>query len=209
MEALQILLTAAALSAAAGFRAFLPLFGLALLQRTGLALPMADEFAWLSGDAAFFVLAVACVLEVAADKVPLVDNVLDTLGLFVRPVAGATAAVAATSDAGLGASIAAAAAGFALSGGIAGLKLAERGASTAATGGLGNPVLSVKDDAVAGATVAAGLLLPLLVPVVLVGVFLLYRAAARRVAGVFRRRGRAPAGSPGSPPTPPGPPPSG
>ena len=189
MDTLAILLTATALAAAAGFRAFVPLFGLALVQRTGLALPMADGFAWLGSDTALVVLGVACALEILADKVPLVDNLLDTVGLFVRPAAGVVAALAATSDMGPGVEVAAGVAALVLSGAIAGAKTAERGASTAATGGLANPVLSVKDDAVAGATVLAGFALPLLVPVILVGIFLLYRAAAKRVAGVFTRRG--------------------
>lgn len=206
MEALSILLTAAALSAAAGFRAFLPLAALALVQRSGAALPMAEGFDWLASDAAFAILIVACVIEVVADKVPLVDNVLDAVGVFIRPMAGATAALATTSDMGTATSIAAALGAFVLSGGIAGAKAAERGASTATTGGLGNPVLSVKDDAVAGGVILAGLALPLLVPLVLLGVFLLYRAAARRVAGVLTRVRGGRASRRGSPPTPTAPP---
>ena len=208
LEALTVLLTAAGLAAAAGFRAFVPLFGLALVQRTGLALPVADGFEWLASDTALWVLGAACVLEVAADKVPLVDNVLDAVGLLARPAAGTTAALAATSEAGAGPMAVAGLLALVLSGGIAGAKAAERGASTTATGGLANPLLSVKDDAAAGGMVAAALALPLLVPVLLVGLVLLYRAGARRVRGVLtrpRRAGRA--SGRGSAPTPPAPPP--
>ena len=42
---------------------------------------------WLAHDFALVALGVATVVEIAADKIPVVDHVLDVLGLAVRPAA--------------------------------------------------------------------------------------------------------------------------
>ncbi|MBB4658831.1 DUF4126 domain-containing protein [Parvularcula dongshanensis] len=201
MDVLTVACIGLAIAAASGFRAFLPLAGLALLQRSGLALPMSESYDWLASDTALWILGTACLLEILADKVPLIDNVLDAVGLVVRPAAGALAVLAATSGLGPEFSLLAAVLAVPVTGSIAATKAAARGASTASTGGVANPVLSLQEDAFAGTTLVLAALVPLLVPVFLVLLFLFLRRLFRRlkaaggVRAALRRRLRRPSGT--------------
>ena len=86
------------LSASTGLNTFLPLLLLSAAARfhiTGITL--GEKFGWLSSDVAIVVLIVACIVELVADKVPAVDHFLDSIGTFVRPVAGAVATASSAS----------------------------------------------------------------------------------------------------------------
>jgi hypothetical protein len=82
-----------AIAAASGLRAFLPLLGVGLAGRF-LHLPLNEGTRWLTSDVALFALAVAAVIEIAGDKIPVVDHALDVIGTFIRPAAAAVAAYA-------------------------------------------------------------------------------------------------------------------
>src|SRR5437773_10668842 len=85
------LLAGVAIAAACGLRAFLPLFVLGLASRFG-GVELAPMARWLAGDAALIGLGTATVLEIAADKIPVVDHALDAVATIVRPAAAALAA---------------------------------------------------------------------------------------------------------------------
>lgn len=76
-----------ALSASSGFRIFVPLLVGNLAAKFGL-FTMSTNFAWLSSNTATIILAVACVFELAAYYVPVVDNFLDMLAAPASLVAG-------------------------------------------------------------------------------------------------------------------------
>jgi hypothetical protein len=86
-----------ALASACGLRAFLPLWILGLLGRTHVV-PLAASMEWLAHDCALVALGVATVVEIAADKIPVVAHVLDVLGLAVRPAAAWLASYAVFHD---------------------------------------------------------------------------------------------------------------
>ena len=178
------------LAASTGLRTFLPLLMLALAARFGwFGIELNEQMRWLHADAAIAALGVAAALEFAADKVPVLDNALSGLGLVVRPLAAALAAgslfvgvdplLAAVAGIIVGAPTA-----LAFNAAQGGLRLA----STAATGGLANPVVSLFEDVLAFFTALFALLAPVLVPVFLVILALIAGRAARRV----RRRLAAP-----------------
>jgi hypothetical protein len=81
------LMLGVALAAGAGLRAWLPLFVVGLLARTG-QIDLNVAFDFLSRTDALVVFGVATVLEFLGDKIVAVDHFLDTLGTFVRPVVG-------------------------------------------------------------------------------------------------------------------------
>jgi hypothetical protein len=88
---MSLLIAAAAgvvLAASAGLRAFMPLFAAGLASRT-LDWELASSMQWLSSDAALVSLGVATVAEVIADKIPVVDHVLDAIHTVLGPIAGA------------------------------------------------------------------------------------------------------------------------
>lgn len=170
------------LAASTGLRTFLPLLMLALAARFGwFGIELNEQMQWLHSDAAVAALAVAAAVEFAADKVPVVDNALSGVGLVVRPLAAALAAgslfvgvdplLAAVAGIIVGAPTA-----VAFNAAQGGLRLA----STATTGGLGNPVLSLFEDVLAFFTTLLALLAPVLVPVFLIVLALIVGRVARR-----------------------------
>jgi hypothetical protein len=145
METFFSLLIGVGLSAACGFRVFVPLLLLGVASRTG-HLTVGGGFEWVSSDAAIFAFAVATAVEVAAYYVPWLDHALDTLAAPAAILAGtlATASLVADVSPFLKWSLAIIAGGGA-AGLVKGATMVTRGASTVSTGGLANPVLATAE----------------------------------------------------------------
>lgn len=180
------LATGVGLAACCGLRAFLPPFAVGLAGRLG-ALPLSSGFEWLESDAALVVFGAAVLVELLADKISFVDNALDALQTFVKPVAGAAVAAAALHDlTPLQATVLGLLVGGTVAGTVHLAKAKVRLVTSATTVGLGNPVVSLAEDAgvVVGSVLAIAV--PLAVVALLgalgVGLWLLYR----------RSRGRTP-----------------
>jgi hypothetical protein len=161
--ALQIL-AGLSLAACCGLRAFLPPFIAGLLARLGQegllpinVLPLADGLQWLSGTPALIVFGTATLLELAADKIPAIDHLLDMVQTVIRPLAGALVFAASLSSAEpLHAAIAGLIGGGSIAGGVHLLKAKIRLISTLGTAGIASPVLSIIEDmlALAGSVLA-------------------------------------------------------
>lgn len=177
------------LASATGLRTFLPLLMLALAAKFDiLDVRVIEQMEWLTSWPAIAALATATVIEFLGDKVPAIDHGLNAIGYITRPVAGAIAAgsvfwnvdPAAAAIAGLIVGAPAALAFNAVQTGV-------RVGSTATTGGLGNPVVSLIEDVLALVTVVVAFLAPILIPIVL----LILAAAVFRLARRGRNRGAA------------------
>ena len=174
------------LSAACGFRVFVPLLVMSAAAGSG-HLELAEHFQWLATRSALIALAAATALEVAAYFVPWLDNVLDGVATPAAVVAGtlATAALVGDMDPFLTWTLAAIGGG-----GVAGLTqastVAMRATSSALTGGLANPVLSMLELAAAALLSTLSLLLPLLA-LGLVAAFLIVGIRVLRRWRVARR----------------------
>ncbi|GAB3848947.1 hypothetical protein GCM10028822_12600 [Hymenobacter terrigena] len=177
------------LAACSGFRVFVPLLAASIVYHTGYLVPAAG-FVWLGTWAALLTLATATVVEVAGYYIPLVDHLLDTLTTPASFIAGTILMTSALPhlDPTLRWTL-----GILVGGGTAGLVQTGtallRGASTATTGGLANPVLATAENTLAVGGVAITLLLPLVAAglVVLLLVFILTRLRRWRM----RRRAAA------------------
>jgi hypothetical protein len=75
------------LSAACGFRIFVPLLAMALSARFA-GLSIDSSFAWVTGDAAILTLSVATIAEILAYYIPLFDNLLDSIAVPGAILAG-------------------------------------------------------------------------------------------------------------------------
>ena len=171
------------LAASAGLRAFMPLLGLGLAARL-LDWPVAPSMAWLATDAGLLGLGIAAVVELAADKIPVVDHLLDLVHTFVGPLAGALVAFSAWGDfPSTAALILALALGAPVAGGVHAIAAATRIKSTVASGGTLNPAVSVAEDGLSVGAILVALLLPILALVIasLVMIVVL-RFAIRRIA---------------------------
>lgn len=163
-EFLPALALAVALAASAGLRAWLPLLLAGGLARLGV-LDLGPSFQFLSSNKALLVFGVATVIEIVGDKVPAVDHALDFIGTPLRPAAGAllAASVLGTVSDPLTAIVLGTAVGAPSALVPHAAKSALRAASTVATGGLANPLLSLLEDALSIVTFVAAVLVPLLV----------------------------------------------
>lgn len=171
------------LASATGLRTFLPLLMLALAAKFELfGVRLIDQMDWLSSWPAIAALAVAAVAEFAGDKVPAIDHALNAVGYVSRPIAGAVAAgsvfwnvdptLAAVAGIVVGAPTA-----LAFNAAQTGVRVG----STATTGGLGNPVVSLIEDVLSFLTVIVAFLLPVLIPVLLVVFAVVVFRLARRI----------------------------
>ena len=187
VPAMQFLVAGAlglGLAACSGFRVFVPLLAASITYHTGYMAPAAG-FAWLGTWAALLTLATATVVEMAGYYIPVVDHLLDTLTTPASFVAGTILMTSALPhlDPTLRWTL-----GILMGGSTAGLVQTGtallRGASTATTGGLANPVLATAENMLAMGGVAITLLLPLVAAglVVFLVVFILTRLRRRTTA---------------------------
>jgi Domain of unknown function (DUF4126) len=183
VETALSVLAGVGLSAAAGFRVFVPLLVTSLAARSG-HLQLSAGFAWIASDAALVAFAVATGLEVLGYYIPWVDHALDVVATPAALVAGVvlTASVVTGLDPFLRWSLAVVAGGGAAAS-FQGLTAGVRGISTLTTGGLGNPLVATTE---AGVSIGLALLAVALPVVAVAAVVALLYLAARRL--FFRRR---------------------
>ncbi|MFH7353791.1 DUF4126 domain-containing protein [Acinetobacter bereziniae] len=171
METLLSLCIGIGLSAACGFRVFVPLLVMSIASLMGWFEPM-KGFEWLAIPSVCIGLAVATVCEIGAYYIPWVDNALDTIATPAAMVAGTLTTMAVSS--GEMSQFASWAAAIIVGGGTATAlqmgTVAVRGLSTATTGGIANPVVSTGEWI--GAIVVSVLSLIVPVLVVIVGILL-------------------------------------
>lgn len=171
IETLLSLCIGVGLSAACGFRVFVPLLVMSIASLMGWFEPM-KGFEWLAIPSVCVGLAVATVCEIVAYYIPWVDNALDTIATPAAMVAGTLTTMAVSS--GEMSQFASWAAAIIVGGGTATAvqmgTVAVRGLSTATTGGIANPVVSTGEWI--GAIVVSVLSLIVPVLVVIVGILL-------------------------------------
>ena len=149
------------LSAACGFRVFVPMLGVSLAHRAG-HMELGSGFEWLGSDLALIALLLATIVEVAAYFVPWIDNLLDTIAMPASIVAGTMMTGAMTGEMSplLKWSLALIAGGGA-AGAVQTVTTIVRGTSSATTGGLGNPLVSTGELAGSAGITALAVFIPL------------------------------------------------
>ncbi len=173
METLLSLLVGIGLSAACGFRVFLPMLVISIASWSG-HLTLADGFEWIATPYACAAFGTAAVCEIVAYYVPWFDNLMDTIATPTAVIAGTVATASMVSDLSpwLTWSLAAIAGG-----GVAGTvqagTVALRGASSVFTGGFGNPVVSTAELVGSVVTAVLAVIAPI-AAVVLVALLLFF-----------------------------------
>ena len=163
METLFSVLIGIGLSAACGFRIFVPLLVSGIGIHAGHLHPSAD-FAWLGSWPALIALGTATLLEVAAYYVPWFDNALDVVSTPAAVLAGTVVAGSFIADMSPWvrwslATIAGGGAAAAVQTGTLGV----RALSLATTGGLANPVVSTVEWMAATLVSVLAIVMPILV----------------------------------------------
>lgn len=180
MDILLAIFLGIGLSAACGFRVFVPFLVMSITKLSG-QLDVAPEFDWVGTWPAFTALLVATGVEIAAYYIPWVDNALDTIATPVAAIAGAVAASSAVTEISpfLDWMITIMGGGVATTVQVS--TVALRGASTVTTAGFANPVIATSE--LAGSTITS--IVSILVPALAVVLIIVAGAA---VAFVFKRK---------------------
>lgn len=188
----MLLLIAAAcgivLAASAGLRAFMPLFGVGLASRL-LDWSIAPSMEWMASDAGLIGLGVAMIIELAADKVPVVDHALDVVHTIAGPLAGALVTFSIWGDwPPVVAGILAIALGAPVAGIVHVISATTRVKSTLFSGGAFNPAVSLAEDGISAGAILITLVLPILALVVAIIVLtvimrFVFRRGARQSSG--------------------------
>ncbi|RPI73254.1 MAG: DUF4126 domain-containing protein [Ignavibacteriales bacterium] len=141
-EIVLTILMGIGLSAASGFRIFVPFLIISIASISG-NLTLADSFSWIGTVPALITFSIAAVLEIAGYYIPWVDNILDTIASPAAVIAGIIlmASVILGMSPLLKWSLAIIAGGG-IAASIQALTGVTRVTSTASTGGLANPVFS-------------------------------------------------------------------
>jgi hypothetical protein len=175
------------LSAACGFRVFVPLLVISIAALSG-HLHLAHGFEWIGSYPALMAFAVATVLEIAGYYIPWLDHLLDTIATPAAVVAGTVVTASLVGDMSpfMRWTLAVIAGGGA-AGLVQGTTVTTRGASLMTTGGLANPIVATIE--LAGSVVTS--VLALFVPVLVVGLLVVLMA----IVGIrlYRRSQRVPA----------------
>ena len=161
------ILTGIGLAAPAGLNAYIPLLALALSDRATTRVTLHAPYDVLSSNLGIAILIVLLTVEVAVDKIPGIDHVNDLIQSFVRPAAGAIAAVAATGGVVTINPAIMVLVGVVLAGSVNAVKVTTRPAVTLGTAGILNPVVSLAEDAIAVLVSVVAIFLPFLVILIL------------------------------------------
>ena len=148
MDGIETLLTVClgiGLSAACGFRIFVPMLVLSIATRSG-HVELATGFDWIGSTPALITFSVATVLEIGAYYIPWLDNLLDSMASPVAVVAGTVITASVVTDVSpLMQWTMAIIAGGGAAAAVQATTVVTRGASSVGTGGLGNPIVATAE----------------------------------------------------------------
>lgn len=180
MELVLGLVIGIGLSAACGFRVFVPLAGLSFAAMAG-HVELAPGFEWIGEWPALVAFTTATILEIGGYYIPWVDNLLDSLATPAAVVAGTVATASMMGDASpLFRWSLAVIAGGGVSGVVQSGTVLLRAGSSGTTGGLGNPLVSTGELVGSFFMTALALLLPIVCLILVVWLcFKILKRAAR------------------------------
>ena len=160
MELLLSVCIGLGLSAACGFRIFVPLLVTSIAAHSG-HLNLAPSFDWIGSPAALTAFSIATALEVGAYYIPWLDNFLDTLATPASMVAGTIVTASMVTDVSpfLKWSLAVVAGGG-IAGTVQATTVLARGLSLTGTGGLANPLVATAELGGSVLTAIAAVLAP-------------------------------------------------
>lgn len=171
METFLSILIGLGLSAACGFRVFVPLLVMSLASRAGVGqLVLGDGFTWIGSNAALISFAAATVLEIAGYYIPWVDNLLDAVATPTAIVAGIVVTASSVTDVNpfLQWSLAILAGGGTTAV-FQGITATMRQISSFTTGGLANPLVATAEAGGSALLAVLAITLPVVAILLVIG----------------------------------------
>jgi hypothetical protein len=169
METLLGLAVGIGLSAACGFRVFVPLLGMSIASLSG-HLTLSQGSDWIGSWPALVAFAAATVFEIGAYYIPWLDNLMDSITTPAAVIAGTIVTASMVGDLSPFLKWAHA---IIAGGGTAGMVQAStvmlRGASSASTAGFANHLVATGEMAGSALFTVLAILLPLLTVMMVIG----------------------------------------
>jgi hypothetical protein len=178
METILAVITGIGLSAACGFRVFVPLLALNLASMYRY-IHLAQGFEWIGSDYATIAFASATILEIIAYYVPWLDNIMDAIASPVSIIAGTIATASVITDMPPSVKwMVAIIAGGGIAGLLQGSTTALRAKSSLFSGGLGNPLVATLELIGSALIAFLSIILPIIgfILVVAFAVYILIKA---------------------------------
>jgi hypothetical protein len=151
----------------AGLNAYIPLLAVAVADRYFGLIHLNSPYDALATPGGIAVISVLLLIELLADKIPVVDHVNDLINSVIRPAAGAVLMMASTDTISYINPVFAMFLGLFVAGSVHAVKAGVRPVVTASTGGVGNPIVSAGEDGVAIGLSVIALVAPILIVLVL------------------------------------------
>lgn len=183
MDVLLGVFSAFGLSASAGLNAYIPLLIVGVLAHYTRLIQLKAPWDLLANPWILILLGILLIIEMLADKVPVVNHINDLIQTFVRPAAGAIAFAASTNVIQGINPVLAMASGLLVAGSVHLVKSAAvRPVVTATTGGAGNIPVSIAEDLTSTVVSFLSVLVPVAIAVIvaILILFLLWWLARRR-----------------------------
>lgn len=182
METVISIFVGIGLSAASGFRVFVPLLGLSIASIAG-GMELSSDFAWIGTLPALIAFSVATLIEIGAYYVPWIDNALDTVATPLAVMSGVLVSVSVFANMSpfLKWTLA-----IIAGGGTAGLiqhgTVAVRAVSSVSTGGLGNFLVATIEFLGSAVITAMAILVPVLciISLIIISPFIFRRYKKRK-----------------------------
>jgi hypothetical protein len=186
METVMGLVIGVGLSAACGFRVFVPLLGMSIASLAG-HLTLSSGFEWIGSWPALLAFGTATILEIITFYVPWLDNVMDAAALPAATVAGTIVTASQVGDMSpfLKWTLAAVAGGS-VSLTIQGGTTAIRALSTGTTGGFGNFIVSTLELVAAVIVTILAIVVPVLCFVLVI--WICYKMIRKIGQFLFRKK---------------------
>lgn len=182
-----MILTGIGLAAGSGLNAYLPILILALADRFTTVIDLETPWDILSSFWGLVVLLLILPLELIPDKIAKVDHVSDLLHSAIRPALGAATFMAVASQEENFQLVAGFLLGLVIAGAVHWYKATRRPGITEMTRGIGNPIVSLLEDALAVAFALVAVFLPYgVIALVPLGLLVLGRTYRRMGSGETR-----------------------
>lgn len=177
MDIFTGIFTAFGLSASAGLNAYIPLLAVGLLAKYTSLINLSQPWDTLANPWIILMLCILVIIEMLADKVPVVNHINDLIQTVVRPAAGAVAFAASANVVTDVSPVLALAAGLLVAGTVHAAKAGVvRPMVTATTGGTANVPVSIAEDITSTILSVVAIILPLVIGTLLIvlGAFIIY-----------------------------------
>lgn len=185
MEIILSVLLGISLSAACGYRVFVPLLIISIASLSG-HLTLFSAFSWIGTYPTLIVFIVATIVEIVAFYIPWVDNILEVAAIPIAIVAGIV--VTASCISGMSPLLrwsTAIIAGGGSAAVIQSLMILLRGGSSVLTGQVANPIVTTFENVSSFVFSILGVILPLIIGVIsiimiIISIFIIFKHFRKR-----------------------------